>query len=356
MSTIEVRKITKKFGAFIAVRDVDLKVAAGEVVCLLGPSGCGKTTTLRMIAGLERVTAGDIIIAGKRMNELPPEKRDIAMVFQFYALYPALTVAENIAMPLHYERLAAADRDRRVKKVAEILHLTDGLDRMPGQVSEGEKQRIAVARAIVREPNCFLFDEPLSRLDVELRHSMRGQIKEVLSGLSKATVIVTHDQLEALTMADRIAIMRDGIIEQIGTPHQVFTKPSNVFVASFIGTPQMNLVKGKLESVAGSRATIQFGGEKVELEVNAAVSRLKPSTVTLGSRPRAFTPVGQGAKDTIIAHAELIEPMGAETLIHARTPDDSDIRVVVPRDVRLKIGEKLHLRADPTQTHIFGED
>jgi multiple sugar transport system ATP-binding protein len=356
MSTIEARKITKRFGDFVAVRDADLSVAAGEVVCLLGPSGCGKTTTLRMIAGLERVTAGEIIIAGKRMNELPPEKRDIAMVFQFYALYPALSVGENIAMPLHYEKLAKPDRDRRVRKVAEILHLADVLDRMPGQVSEGEKQRIAVARAIVREPNCFLFDEPLSRLDVELRHSMRGQIKEVLSGLSKATVIVTHDQLEALTMADRIAIMRDGIIEQIGTPHQVFAKPANVFVASFIGTPQMNLVKGKLESVLGSKATIQFGGEKVELEVNPAVSRLKPSHVTLGIRPRAFTPVGQGTRETIIAHAELIEPMGAETLVHARTPDDSDIRVVVPRDVKFKIGEKLHLRADPTQTHIFGED
>ncbi|MGE3873539.1 MAG: ABC transporter ATP-binding protein [Parvibaculaceae bacterium] len=356
MSTIEARKITKRFGDFVAVKDADLSVAAGEVVCLLGPSGCGKTTTLRMIAGLERVTAGDIVIAGKRMNELPPEKRDIAMVFQFYALYPALSIGENIAMPLHYEKLAALDRDRRVKRVAEILHLTNVLDRMPGQVSEGEKQRIAVARAIVREPNCFLFDEPLSRLDVELRHSMRGQIKEVLSGLSKATVIVTHDQLEALTMADRIAIMRDGIIEQIGTPHQVFTRPDNVFVASFIGTPQMNLVKGKLEKVVGAKATIQFGGEKVELEVNPAVSRLKPSQVTLGIRPRAFAPVGQGAKDTIIAHAELIEPMGAETLVHARTPDDSDIRVVVPRAVKFRIGEKLHLRADPSQTHIFGED
>ncbi|MGH8429259.1 MAG: ABC transporter ATP-binding protein, partial [Solimonas sp.] len=157
MSTIEARKITKRFGDFTAVKDADLSVAAGEVVCLLGPSGCGKTTTLRMIAGLERVTAGDII-AGRRMNELPPEKRDIAMVFQFYALYPALSVGENIAMPLHYEKLAKPDRDRRVRKVAEILHLTDVLDRMPGQVSEGEKQRIAVARAIVRDPNCFLFD------------------------------------------------------------------------------------------------------------------------------------------------------------------------------------------------------
>jgi ABC-type sugar transport system ATPase subunit len=356
MSTIEVRKITKRFGAFTAVKDVDLSVKAGEVVCLLGPSGCGKTTTLRMIAGLERVTAGEVIIAGQRMNELPPEKRNIAMVFQFYALYPALSVGDNIAMPLHYEKLSKADRDARVGRVAKILHLTDVLDRMPGQVSEGEKQRVAVARAIVRDPNCFLFDEPLSRLDVELRQTMRGQIKEVLAGLSKATVIVTHDQLEALTMADRIAIMRDGIIEQIGSPHDVFAKPANVFVASFIGTPQMNLVKGRFEGVANGKARIQFGGETVELGVNSAVGRLKPSQITLGIRPRAFTPVEMGSKDTIIAAAELIEPMGAETLIHARTPDQSDIRVVVPREVRIKIGETLHLRADPAQTHVFGDD
>ena len=254
MSTIEIKKVTKRFGDFTAVRDADLSVAAGEVVCLLGPSGCGKTTTLRMIAGLERVTSGDVIIDGRRMNELAPEKRDIAMVFQFYALYPALSVGENIAMPLHYERLSKDETNKRLMKVAKILHLTEVLDRMPGQVSEGEKQRIAVARAIVRDPNCFLFDEPLSRLDVELRHSMRGQIKEVLAGLSKATVIVTHDQLEALTMANRIAIMRDGLIEQVGTPHEVFAKPENVFVASFIGTPQMNLVEADLKSFADGKA------------------------------------------------------------------------------------------------------
>ena len=356
MSTIEVRRITKKFGEFVAVKDADLSVAAGEVVCLLGPSGCGKTTTLRMIAGLERVTSGDIIIAGKRMNELSPEKRDISMVFQFYALYPALSVGENIAMPLHYEKISKAERDVRVHKVAKILHLTDVLDRMPGQVSEGEKQRVAVARAIIRDPNCFLFDEPLSRLDVELLQTMRGQIKEVLAGLSKATVIVTHDQLEALTMADRIAIMRDGIIEQIGTPHDVFARPANVFVASFIGTPQMNLVKGKLDGVTDGKANFQFAGEKVELEVNPAVAKMKPSQVTIGIRPRAFTPVEAQSKGSIAATAELIEPMGAETLIHARTPDASDIRVVVPRELKIKIGEKLHLRADPTQTHVFGED
>ena len=198
MSTIELTQGHQEIRRIRRRQDADLSVAAGEVVCLLGPSGCGKTTTLRMIAGLERATAGDVVIAGRRMNELPPEKRDIAMVFQFYALYPALTVGENIAMPLHHERLGAAEIGARVEQggrhPAPRARFWTGC---PEQISEGEKQRVAVARAIVRDPNCFLFDEPLSRLDVELRQSMRGQIKEVLSGLSKATVIVTHDQLEA---------------------------------------------------------------------------------------------------------------------------------------------------------------
>ena len=262
MSTIALRRLTKRFGSFVAVSDVDLEVAAGEVVCLLGPSGCGKTTTLRMIAGLERATAGDVVIAGRRMNALKPERRNVAMVFQFYALYPALTVAENIAFPLSAERIDGAERARRLDRVSKILHLDSVLGRLPVEISEGERQRVAVARAIVREPNCFLFDEPLSRLDIELRQIMRGQIKEVLSGLSKATVIVTHDQLEALTMADRIAVMRDGMIEQLGSPHEVFTRPANVFVAGFIGTPQMNLIDGELVRVEEDYAILAIAGRE----------------------------------------------------------------------------------------------
>jgi multiple sugar transport system ATP-binding protein len=356
MSTIELRKATKKFGDFVAVKDVDLSVKAGEVVCLLGPSGCGKTTTLRMIAGLERITEGDVVIAGQRMNSLSPEKRNIAMVFQFYALYPALTVGENIAMPLHFERLAKADAAARVNKVAKILHLTEVLDRMPGQVSEGEKQRIAVARAIIRDPNCFLFDEPLSRLDVELRHSMRSQIKEVLSGLSKATVIVTHDQLEALTMADRIAIMRDGLIEQVGTPHEVFARPGNVFVASFIGTPQMNLFEAQMSAVKNGAADFGMGGSAFRMNVNGKVAGLANPKVTVGIRPRAFAAQSKPGNGTVTAVAELIEPMGAETLIHARVEKGPEIRAVVPREMRVKLGEVLHLLPDPAQTHVFGED
>jgi multiple sugar transport system ATP-binding protein len=356
MSTIALSKVTKRFGAFTAVRDVDLIVAQGEVVCLLGPSGCGKTTTLRMIAGLERETAGDIVIGGKRMNGLPPQKRDIAMVFQFYALYPALTVEENIRFPLHVEALSADALARRVARVAEILHLESVLGRLPAQISEGEKQRVAVARAIVRDPNCFLFDEPLSRLDVELRQTMRGQIKQVLSGLSKATVIVTHDQLEALSMADRIAIMRDGVIEQIASPHEVFARPANVFVASFIGTPQMNLVEAELLGVDGGKARLAVEGAEIEASPGPAAARLGQAKVTVGIRPRALTPVDTKAAGTIGAVAELIEPMGAETLIHARGVSGRDLRVVVPRSTRVKVGETLHLVADRSQTHVFDGD
>jgi multiple sugar transport system ATP-binding protein len=355
MSTIALKKLTKRFGSFIAVQDVDLTVAAGEVVCLLGPSGCGKTTTLRMIAGLERASSGEIVIAGRRMNELRPERRNVAMVFQFYALYPALTVRQNIAFPLSAERIDAPERERRLERVARILHLETVLDRRPAHISEGERQRVAVARAIVRDPNCFLFDEPLSRLDVELRQSMRGQIKEVLAGLSKATVIVTHDQLEALTMADRIAIMRDGIIEQVGSPHEVFAKPANLFVASFIGTPQMNLIEGKLLRFEDGRAVLAVGGSETRFTVDAAARRLDPSKVTIGIRPRAFVPTDDAAGDTLTAVAELVEPMGAETLVHVRGAAGQELRVVVPRDRRLRIGEKLHLRCDPRQTHVFDE-
>jgi multiple sugar transport system ATP-binding protein len=356
MSTIELRQVTKRFGSFTAVRDVDLSVAAGEVVCLLGPSGCGKTTTLRIIAGLERASAGEVVIAGKRMNELRPEQRDIAMVFQFYALHPALTVRENIMFPLHHERLAASVAAARVAKVVDLLHLQGLLERLPGQISEGEKQRVAVARAVVRDPNCFLFDEPLSRLDVELRQSMRGQIKSVLTGLSKATVIVTHDQLEALTMADRIAIMRDGLIEQVATPHDVFARPVNVFVASFIGTPQMNLMAAEFEGIEGSHGSFSLEGRRVSLDVDPAVGRLSKGKVTLGIRPRALVPQQAASVDTITGQAELIEPMGAETLVHARTAAGRDIRVVVPREARVRVGETLHLRTNARQTHVFDAD
>ncbi|MBX6321351.1 MAG: ABC transporter ATP-binding protein [Rhodospirillaceae bacterium] len=353
MSTIELRGLTKSFGPLTAVKAVDLEVAAGEVVCLLGPSGCGKTTTLRLIAGLEQATSGEVRLAGRRVNELSPSQRNVAMVFQFYALYPTLTVRENLAYPLHAEGLGRDEIERRIRATSRTLHLDEVLDRRPGQLAEGEKQRVAVGRAIVRDPNCFLFDEPLSRLDVQLREEMRGQIKEVLSGLAKATVIVTHDQLEALTMADRIAVMRDGVIEQIATPHEIFAAPASLFVAGFIGTPQMNLVPATLVGMDGARARFRIGTLEVAVEVAPGVRRLAPgSAVTLGMRPRNVDLAAAAGDDTIPATVDLVEPMGAETLLHL-VHGGHDLRVVVDHRVEVEPGTPVHLRLRPGQVHVF---
>ena len=332
----------------------------GEVVCLLGPSGCGKTTTLRMIAGLEDVTAGDIFIAGARVNDLAPRDRDIAMVFQFYALYPSLTVAENLAFPLHAERITQEEIDRRVGEIANLLDLSHALGRVPGRLAEGEKQRVAVGRAVIRDPQCFLFDEPLSRLDIVVRQEMRGQVKQLLNGLHKATVIVTHDQIEALTIADRIAVMRDGLIEQVASPHDIFAKPANVFVAGFIGTPQMNLVEANVIDADEDTATVAMLGQEVVLPLHAEISlqgggRRHNAPLTVGVRPRGLAPVSEAGPAAISGRIDLIEPMGAETLVHIRIGED-DLRVVTGRRLPVAVGETLHVAPTPGQVHLFDHD
>lgn len=354
--TIELRQVTKKFGELAAVDRVDLKVGEGEVLCLLGPSGCGKTTTLRMIAGLEWATGGDILLNGQQVNDLAARERNVAMSFQFYALYPSLNVRDNLAYPLHAEGLGPTEIDKRVGDIAKILQLDHVLQRKPSQLAEGEKQRVAVGRSIIREAACFLFDEPLSRLDVQLRETMRGEIKEVLEGLNKPTVIVTHDQLEALTMADRIAVMRDGGIEQIASPHEIFAKPANLFVAGFIGTPQMNLVPARMIERTSDGVNFAVDDQTVTLPIDGATSAFRAGTeVTLGIRPRAFDLVDQPAPNTLRATVDIIEPMGAETLLHLVTGEQS-LRVVVDRRLKPAIGEEIHLRCRPNQLHIFGHD
>ena len=274
MGQVSLRGIRKSYGNVDVIKGIDLDVHDGEFLVFVGPSGCGKSTTLRMIAGLESITDGELLIDGVRANDLRPSDRGAAMVFQSYALYPHMTVAENMAFSLRMSGVNKTARNDQVGKTAEVLRITDLLNRYPKELSGGQRQRVAIGRAIVRKPKVFLFDEPLSRLDVELRHSMRGQIKQVLSNLSKATVIVTHDQLEALTMADRIAIMKDGIIEQVGTPHEVFAKPANVFVGSFIGTPQMNLVEAQLNKFDRGKASVNFDGQEIEITTNDKVGKL----------------------------------------------------------------------------------
>ena len=350
LADIELRNLTKRFGELTAVDAVDLDVEAGEVMCLLGPSGCGKTTTLRMIGGLEWATEGDIFIAGKRVNDLKPAQRNIAMVFQFYALYPSLTVAENLAFPLHAEKINNVEIERRVAHISEILELSHALGRIPGRLSEGEKQRVAVGRAIIRNPTCFLFDEPLSRLDIALRQEMRGQIKMLLSNLNKASVIVTHDQIEALTIGDRIAVMRDGLIEQIATPHEIFASPANLFVAGFIGTPQMNLIAGHdVEPNVSGDLSLVLCRQRVSLPLVASVNHKE---MTVGVRPRGFDLSSESADDTISGRVDLIEPMGAETLLHLTT-EAEDLRVVTDHRAALTHGTQVHVRPQTAQIHLF---
>ena len=356
--TIELKKLTKRFGTLTAVEAIDLEVGDGEVLCLLGPSGCGKTTTLRMVAGLETATEGDVLLDGDRVNELAPRDRNVAMSFQFYALYPSLSVAENLAYPLHAEKLSKSEIDKRVAQVSKTLQLDGILNRTPGQLAEGEKQRVAVGRSIIRDPRCFLFDEPLSRLDVQLREEMRGEIKEVLQHLSRPTVIVTHDQLEALTMADRIAVMRDGRIEQVDTPHNVFQRPANLFVAGFIGTPQMNLLPATLTGTNGG-GTAEFaveGGQTMKIEVDPRISELSPgSKVTLGVRPRNLEISRDAVEDGLSTKIDIVEPMGAETLAHMND-GHHDLRLVTDWRVALAEGDSVHTRFPPGATHVFTDD
>ena len=355
MAKVELRQVTKLFGELTAVDHADLEIADGEVLCLLGPSGCGKTTTLRMIAGLEWATSGDIVLGGQVVNDLATRERNIAMAFQFYALYPNLTVAENLAYPLHAERRGAARIRAKVAEVAKVLQLEPVLARRPSQLAEGEKQRVAVGRCIIRDPTCFLFDEPLSRLDVQLREEMRGEIKLVLQDLKRPTIIVTHDQLEALTMADRIAVMRSGRIEQVATPHGIFAKPANLFVAGFIGTPQMNLVPAELEGF-GDDGRARFaveGGQLLALAVDAAVRSLTVGAkVTLGIRPRNLELVHEPADDGLSSVVDLIEPMGAETLAHLND-GRHDLRVVTGWRTPVAEGDRVHVRWQPGQAHVF---
>jgi multiple sugar transport system ATP-binding protein len=343
MASVAIRDVRKAFGAVQVIHGVDIAIDDGEFVVLVGPSGCGKSTLLRMIAGLENITGGEIRIGERVVNNLPPKERDIAMVFQNYALYPHMTVADNMSFSMRLRGAPKQEIETRVKRAAEILGLTALLERFPRQLSGGQRQRVAMGRAIVRDPQVFLFDEPLSNLDAKLRVQMRTEIKELHQRLRTTTVYVTHDQIEAMTMADKIVVMHDGLVEQIGAPLALYDRPDNLFVAGFIGSPAMNFLPGKIRN--NGQAAFEGAGLRVALERTAATDG---RAVVCGVRPENFTIADDGAEATI----QVIEPTGSEIQVVAKLGGEDIIAVFRERH-QFKPGDKIRLKPDPRLVHLF---
>ncbi len=349
MATITLDKVRKVYGGSVeAVKGVSIDIADGEFIVLVGPSGCGKSTLLRMMAGLEEITTGDIKIGDRVVNNVDPADRDIAMVFQNYALYPHMSVYNNLAYGLKNRGMAKDEIDRRVKEAARILEIGDYLERKPRALSGGQRQRVAMGRAIVREPAAFLFDEPLSNLDAKLRVQMRVEIKRLQRSLGTTSVYVTHDQLEAMTLADRLVVLNGGNIEQIGAPIDVYDKPASTFVASFIGSPAMNLLKVKAD---GNSLALATG---TGLKGANAKGR---DAYTIGIRPEhleVVTAPGEGEGLHLEASVNVLEPVGAESYLYSSFADGGDeILVRVSSHARHEPGEKLYLRAAPENVHYF---
>ena len=346
MAEVMIRELRKSYGSVEVIHGVDVDIGNGEFVVLVGPSGCGKSTLLRMIAGLEGISAGTIAIGERVVNNLPPSQRDIAMVFQNYALYPHKTVAANMAFSLRMRRMDKAEIESRVQRAAEILGLTPYLGRYPRALSGGQRQRVAMGRAIVRDPQVFLFDEPLSNLDAKLRVQMRAEIRELHQRLGTTTVYVTHDQIEAMTMADKIVVMQDGVIEQVGSPLELYDTPVNRFVAGFIGSPSMNFVPASFNGAGKSHVTVD--GASIEVKPRASVT--DGQKVALGIRPEHLDLADDGIPVTVA----VVEPTGSETHVICRHADAEIVAVFKERH-QFKIGQLLHLRPKPEFVHLFDE-
>jgi multiple sugar transport system ATP-binding protein len=340
---IKFQNVTKTFGDTKVVDDLSLEIADGEFVVLLGPSGCGKTTTLRMLAGLESVTSGDIYIGDERINDVPTQRRDLAMVFQSYALYPHMTIAENIAYPLRVRKLDQNERRNRVARVAKMLEIEPLLERKPRQLSGGERQRVALARAIVREPRAYLMDEPLSNLDARLRVQMRGELKRLQHQLGTTTIYVTHDQAEAMTLASRVAVMKKGRLQQFDTPLNIYNHPANLFVAEFVGSPSMNFIEGKIERGV-------FVSEEITLPVNRP-----DGDITLGIRPEHVHVLTQPHDGAIPASVYVTELMGNETFVFLSVGPHRLI-ARAPADFRAEVESKVWLRLEVEKAHFFEKE
>jgi sn-glycerol 3-phosphate transport system ATP-binding protein len=345
MAQVALRKIVKTFDRTPAVQGIDLDIADREFIVLVGPSGCGKSTTLRMIAGLEEATSGEIYIGDQLVNDVPPKDRDIAMVFQNYALYPHMSVAENMAYGLKIRGFAKADIEARVQRAAKILELAPLLDRRPRQLSGGQRQRVAMGRAIVREPAVFLFDEPLSNLDAKLRVQMRFEIQKLHRQLGTTSLYVTHDQVEAMTLAHRMIVMNAGTAEQIGSPMEVYENPATQFVAGFIGSPSMNFLAGHSEG--GDRIALDHGG--FVRHASGAVETGR--AVTVGIRPEHLRPADASAS-LFAGTVELVEQLGADTLVHLAHGNDL-VTARLPQGAVHGAGSTLHVTAEPASVYLF---
>lgn len=338
---IRFQNVSKLFGDTRVVDDLSLEIDDGEFVVLLGPSGCGKTTTLRMLAGLETATSGDIYINGERINDVQTQHRDLAMVFQSYALYPHMTIADNIAYPLRVRKLDKAERTKRVKRVAAMLEIESLLDRKPRQLSGGERQRVALARAIVREPRAYLMDEPLSNLDARLRVQMRGELKRLQHQLGTTTIYVTHDQAEAMTLASRVAVMKRGRLQQFDTPLNIYNQPANRFVAGFVGSPSMNFIDGKIENGV-------FEGDSVKIRVQKPNADL----ITIGIRPEHIHVLTESENGAIPASVYVTELMGNETFVFL-TVGSNRLIARAPADFRAEVESPVWLRIVAEKAHFF---
>lgn len=340
MATVELQQLGKRFGDYTALECLDLAIEDGEFLVLLGPSGCGKSTTMRLVAGLEEPTQGAILIGGERVNDKPARNRDLAMVFQNYALYPHMTVGENIGYPLKIACVAKQERQDRVRAAAAKVEMDHLLTRRPAELSGGQRQRVALARAIVRTPQLFLMDEPLSNLDAKLRTVMRAELKHLQKELATTTIYVTHDQVEAMTLADRIVILNDARIQQVGTPADIYARPANTFVAGFIGSPPMNLIPG---SIAGKTFTHAGGSMKLEAE---------SGEVVLGIRPEDVSVAGEASKGDLQGMVYSSELLGDSTLLNVRVGDVLIAAKVGPEEGR-EMDSAIKLSIDASKTHLF---
>ncbi|TCN20595.1 ABC transporter ATP-binding protein [Sinorhizobium americanum] len=348
MASVELRDIRKSYGALEVIHGVSLAIAEGEFIALVGPSGCGKSTLLRMIAGLEEISDGEVLIGGRVVNPLTPRERNIAMVFQSYALYPHMTVAENMGFNLKLSGLSRPQIDKRVGEAARMLALTELLDRKPNQLSGGQRQRVAMGRAIVRDPAVFLFDEPLSNLDAKLRVQMRTEIKALHQKVATTSIYVTHDQIEAMTLADRIVVLNGGRIEQVGTPLELYRTPANLFVAGFIGSPAMNVLEGTIDAADGEPAVRLGDGSAIRIAPERKV-RLGQA-VRIGLRPEHF--VASGAGNAISGPTLLVEPTGAQTHVLFEFAGEQ-ITAVVDGDHPARHGTLFKAAMDRSQVYVF---